>query len=93
MKTLKNPNEHIFETKKHSENKFDYHKIQLGNDSQQPILFEHMTYIHLTWSKYVVTSYLNFDQYYNGFSYLENFANKLLQEVQKLSETEMPYFI
>ena len=52
-----------------------------------------MTNIHLTQSKYVITSYLNFDQYYNGFSYLKDFTNKLLQEVQKLSETEMPYFI
>ena len=52
-----------------------------------------MTNIHLTQSKYVITSYLNFDQYFNGFSHLEDFANKLLQEVQKLSETEMPYFM
>ena len=33
VKTLKNPNEHIFATKKHNKNKFDYHKIQFGNDS------------------------------------------------------------
>ena len=52
-----------------------------------------MTNIHLTQSKYVITSYINFDQYDNGFSHLEDFANKLLQEIQKLSETEMPYFI
>ena len=52
-----------------------------------------MTDICLTWSKYVITSYLNFNQYYNGFSHLEDYANKLLQEVQKLSEKEMPYFI
>ena len=47
----------------------------------------------MTRSKYVITSYLNIDQYYNGFSQLEDFANRLLLEVAKLSEIEMPYFI
>ena len=79
VKTLKNPNEHILATKKHNENKFDYHKIQFGNDSQQPVLFEHMTNIHLTQSKYVFTSYLNFNQYYNGFSHLEDFLTVKVQ--------------
>ena len=62
VKTLKNPNEHIFATKKHNENKFDYHKIQVDNKDRQPVLFEHMTQIHLTRSKYIITSYLNFDE-------------------------------
>ena len=43
VKTLKNPNEHIFITKKHNENKFDYHKIQVDNKDRQPVLFEHVT--------------------------------------------------
>ena len=93
VKTLKNPNEHIFITKKHNENKFDYHKIQVDNKDRQPVLFEHMTQIHLTQSKNIITSYLNFDEYYKGFNRLENFVNKLYTEVTKLSETEMPYFI
>ena len=92
VKTLKNPNEHIFATRNHYEKRFDYQKIKFGNDSQQPVLFEHMTEIHLTRSKYVITSYLNFDQYYKGFSQLEDLANKLLLEVTKLFKTEMPYF-
>ena len=93
VKTLKNPNEHIFATKKHNKNKFDYHKIQVDNKDRQPVLFEHMTQIHLTRSKYIITSYLNFDEYYKGFNQLENFVNKLYTEVTKLSETEMTYFI
>ena len=72
---------------------YDYQKIKFGNDSQQPVLFEHLTEIHLNRSKYVITSYLNFDQYYKGFSQLEDFANKLLLKVTKLSKTEMPYFV
>ena len=92
VKTLKNPNEHIFATRNHHEKRFDYQKIKFGNDSQQPVLFEHMTEIHLTRSKYVITSYLNFDQCYKGPSQLEDFANKLLLEFTKLSKTEMPYF-
>ena len=36
---------------------------------------------------------MNFDEYYRGFGHLEDFANKLLLEVTKLSEAEMPYFI
>ena len=47
VKTLKNPNEHIFATKNRHENKFDYQKIKFGNDSQQPVLFEHITEIHV----------------------------------------------
>ena len=67
VKTPKNPNEHIFITKKHNENKFGYHKIQVDNKDRQLVLFEHMIQIHLTWSKYIITSYLNFDEYYKGF--------------------------
>ena len=93
VKTLKNPNEHIFATKKHHENKFDYHKIHVDNKDRQLVLFEHVTQIHLTRSKYMITSYLNFDEYYKGFDQLENFVNKLYTELTKLSETEMPYFI
>ena len=93
VKTLKNPNEHIFATKNHHEKRFDYQKIKFGNNTQQPIPFELMTEIHLTRSKYVITSYLNFDRYYKGFSQLEDFVNKLLLEVTNLSKTEMPYFI
>ena len=48
VKTLKSLNEHIFTTTKHNLNKFDYHKIQIDNTSRQPVLFEHMTQIHLT---------------------------------------------
>ena len=36
---------------------------------------------------------MNFDQYHKGFSQLEDFVNKVLLEVTKLSKTEMPYFI
>ena len=43
VKMLKNHNGHIFATKKHNENKFDYHKVQMENNSRQPVLFEHMT--------------------------------------------------
>ena len=93
VKMLKNPNEHIFATKKNNENKFDYHKIQMENNSGQLVLFEHMTQIHLARSKYIITSYLSFDEYYSRFDQLEDFANKLLLEATKLSETEMPYFM
>ena len=93
MKTLKSLNEHIFTTTKYNLNKFDYHKIQIDTTSRHPVLFEHMTPIHLTQSKYIITSYLNFNEYYRGFGHLEDFANKLLLEVTKLSEAEMPYFI
>ena len=92
VKTLKNPNEHIFTTKKHNENKFDYHKIQGDNKDRQLVLFEHMTQIHLTQSKYIITSYLNFDEYYKGFNQLENFVNKLYTEVTKLSENRNALF-
>ena len=80
-------------TRNHHEKRFDYQKIKFGNDSQQPVLFEHLTGKHLTRRKYVITSYLNFDQYYKGFSQLEDFAIMLLLEVTKLSKTKMPYFI
>ena len=93
VKTLKSPNEHIFTTTKHNLNKFDYHKIQVDNASRQPVLFELMTQIHLIQSKYIITSYLNFSEYYRGFGHLEDFANKLPLEVTKLAEAEMPYFI
>ena len=78
VKMLKNPNKHIFATKMHNENKFYYHKIQMENNSRQLVLFEHMTQIHLTRSKYIITSYLSFDEYYSRFDQLEDFANKLL---------------
>jgi len=93
VKTLKNPNEHIFITKNHNENKFNYRKIQIDDKSRQPVLFEHLMTMHLTRSKYIITSYLDFNQYYDGFTHLEDFANKLLLEVTKLAQTEMPYFI
>ena len=57
------------------------------------MLFEHLTEIHLTRSKYIITSFLRFDEYYNGFKRLEKFATRLLNEISKLSQTEMPYFI
>ena len=52
-----------------------------------------MTEIHLTRSKYIITSVLKFDEYYNGFNRLEKFAKRLLTEISKLSQTEMAYFI
>ena len=91
---LKNPNSHIFVTKKHKhENRIDYKNLKQDNASQQPVLFEHVTEIHLTRSKYIITSFLKFDEYYNGFNRLEKFAKRLLTEISKLSQTEMPYFI
>ena len=97
MKTqpkLQNPNSHIFATKEHqSERKIDYKNLKQGNSSRQQVLFEHMSEIHLTRSKYIITSFIKFDQYYMGFKHLEKFSNHLLTEMSKLSETEMPYFI
>ena len=91
---LENPNSHIFATKKHqSESKIDYTNLKQDNSSRQPVLFEHMTEIHLTRSKYVITSFVKFDQYYRGFQHLKKFSTQLLAEISKLSETEMPYFI
>ena len=36
---------------------------------------------------------MKFDEYYNCFKRLERFAKRLLTEISKLSQTEMPYFI
>ena len=66
--TLKNPNAHIFVTKNHPlENQIDYKNLKQDNSSRQPVLFEHVSEIHLTRSKYIITSFLRFDEYYSGF--------------------------
>ena len=97
MKTgpkLQNPNSHIFATKKHQyESKSEYKNFRYDNHSRQQVLFEHMSEIHLTRSKYVITSFVKCQQYYTGFKRLETFSSNLLSEISKLSETEMPYFI
>ena len=91
---LQNPNSHIFATKKHQyKSKVDYKNFRYDNHSRQQVLFEHMSEIHLTRSKYVITSFVKFQQYYTGFKHLETFSSNLLSEISKLSETEMPYFI
>ena len=91
---LKKPNSHIFVTKNHKhENHIDNKNLKQDNESRQPVLFEYMTEIHLTRSKYIITSFLKFDEYYNGFKRLEKFAKRLLKEISKLSQTEIPYFI
>ena len=91
---LKNPNEHLFNTKEYElQNRIDYKNIKANNVSQQPVLFEKVSEIHLTRSKYVITSFVSFQQYYAGFEHLERFSNNLLSEISKLSETQMPYFI
>ena len=92
--TLKNPNAHIFVTKNHPlENQIDYKNLKQHNSSRQPVLFEHVSEIHLTRSKYMITSFLRFDEHYSGFKQLEKFAKRLLAEISKLSQTEMPYYI
>ena len=69
---VKNPNAHIFVTKNHPhENRIDYKNLKQDISSRQPVLFEHLTEIHLTRSKYIITSFLRFDEYYNGFKRLE----------------------
>ena len=91
---LKNPNEHLFNTKEHEhQNRIDYKNIKPNNVSRQPVLFEKVSEIHLTQRKYVITSFVSFQQYYAGFERLERFSNNLLSEISKLSETQMPYFI
>ena len=91
---LKNPNEHVFNTKNDkNQNRIDYNNLKQDNISHQPVLFEKLSQMHLTRSKYVITSFLKFEQYYTGFNHLENFSSRLLSEISKLSETEMPYFI
>ena len=81
---LKNPNSQIFTSKTHPhENRFDFQKVKQDNSSRQPVLFEQVTEIHLTHRKYVITSFVNFDDYYTGFKQLEKFANKLLAEITK----------
>ena len=46
---LKNPNLHIFVTKNHlHENQIDYQNLKHDNAIRQPVLFEHVTEIHLT---------------------------------------------
>ena len=90
MKMLKNPNEHIFATKKHNENKFNYHKIQMENNSRQLVLFEHMTQIYLTRSKYIIMSYLSFDEYYSRFDQLEDFAKQTTFRSYKVTPNLIP---
>ena len=92
--SLKNPNEHLFNSKTHDhENRIAYKNLKQDNISRQPVLFERVSELHLTRSKYVITSLLKFDPYYTGFENLEKFSKQLLSEMSKLSETEMPYFI
>ena len=98
MKTLqpklKNSNSHIFATKNHPhENCINYKNLKQDNAARQPALFEHLTEIHLTKSKNIITSFIKFDDYYNGFKRLGKFAWQLLAEISKLSQTEMPYYI
>ena len=76
---IRDPNKHLFEThQQHSENKFQYKKLKLGETDRQPVLFEFLNTIHLTRSKYIITSYISFNQYYEGFSSLENYLNSLI---------------
>ena len=83
MKTqpkLQNPNSHIFATKEHqSERKIDYKNLKQGNNSRQQVLFEHMSEIHLTRSKYIITSFIKFDQYYMGYREKESTLQNLFQ--------------
>ena len=90
---FENPNAHLFSIKKHPENRFDYHKIRQTNTSRQPVLFEYVSDIHLTRSKYIITSFLSFDQYYKGFDELEQYASNLLSEITNLASSELPYFL
>ena len=89
---LKNPNAHIFETKP-SPKRFDFEKLKNGNTTQQPVLFEHISELHLTRSKYLITSYISFGAYFEGFSKLETFANDLVNEIGNLTTTDIPYYI
>lgn len=90
----KSPNDHIFNVKPHhSEHKFDYRNIPSTNVTQQNVLFEHMSELHLTRSKYIITSLVHFDEYYKGFTSLEQFANKLIDEITNLANTTPPYWI
>ena len=74
---LKNPNEHIFYTQitDRNQNRIDFKNLKQDNVSRQPVLFEKVSQIHLTQSKYVITSFLKFEQYYTGFQHLENFSS------------------
>ena len=54
---LKNPNEHIFQTKQNGK-EIDSWKIKPDNFSREPVLFEKISMIHLTRSQYVITSLL-----------------------------------
>ncbi len=91
---VQNPNAHLFDiVRKQNPKKFDYHKIKQTNTSRQPVLFEYITDIHLTRSEYIITSFIDFGQYYQGFSELENHASNLLQEISKLADTRLPYFM
>ncbi len=89
---VKNPNEHIFQTKPATK-RFDYQHLRNGNTTQQPVLFEHLSELHLTRSKYLITSYISFGEYYEGFSKLESFANDLVNEIANLTTTDIPYYI
>ena len=88
---LKNPNEHIFQTKQNGK-EIDSWKIKPDNFSREPVLFEKISTIHLTRSQYVITSLLRLDTYHIGFEQLEKFSIKLLSEISKLSKTELPYY-
>ena len=68
-----------FATKNHPhENCINYKNLKQDNTARQSVLFEHMTEIHLTRSKYIITSFIKFDDYYNGFKRLEKFPRQLL---------------
>ena len=90
--SLKNPNAHIFETKP-APKRFDFEKLKNGNTTQQPVLFEHISELHLTRSKYLITSYISFGEYYEGFSKIETFANTLVNEIANLTTSDIPYYI
>ena len=91
---LKNPDSHILATKNHPhENHINYKNLKQDNAARQPVLFKHLTEIHLTRSKYIITSFIKFDDYYNGFKRLEMFTWQLQAEISKLSQTEMPCYI
>jgi len=91
---VKNPNAHLFNIKNiHREGRFDYQKVKQSNTNRQPVLFEYLDNISLTRSEYIITSYIDFGQYYEGFNDLENYANKLYAEISKLADTKLPYFM
>ena len=82
---IQDPNAHIFNVNKgHKEHRFDYRRLKLTNETRQPVLFEHMTELHLTRSKYIVTSLVRFSDYHKSFNTLENFIQALIDEITNL---------